>query len=165
MLHGWTWSSPWWWDHSEPGTPATLQSPREETWWLWWPQRKCQQTSSFPSGRDRSGSEPPVLQASHGSPTYVRTGTHTNGMDKSIEDRHIYIKNTTDTYVCTQCTYICAYNSAYIYTYVYTYACQGMCTSSYVRTYVCIWLTQHGLEQLREVYVHVYWHNMTCTAQ
>lgn len=32
--------------------------------------------------------------------TYVRTGTHTNGMDKSIEDGHIYIKNTTDTYIC-----------------------------------------------------------------
>ena len=31
--------------------------------------------------------------------TYVRTGTHTNGMDKSIEDGHIYVHEKHNRYV------------------------------------------------------------------
>ena len=48
--------------------------------------------------------------------TYVRTGTHTNGMDESIEDGHIYIKNTTDTYVHNAHTFV--HITLHIYIYV-----------------------------------------------
>ena len=150
MLHSWMWSSPWWWDRSELGTPATLQSPREEIWWLWWPQRKCQQTSSFPSGRDRSGSEPPVLQATHGSPTYAHAYRHTHRWHGRKHRGRAYIHYKHNRYVHNAHTYVCmysTYNTTYIrtYTYIHTYvqyvrtymhAYQGVYTTSYVRMYV-----------------------------
>ena len=115
--------------------------------------------------------------------THMRTGTHTDGMDESIEDEHTYIINTTDMYIMHIRMYVCTVHiTLHIYvririyirmysTYVRTCMHTRVCTlpATYVCTYVCIWLTQQGLEQLREVhvrtYVRMYWHNMTCTTQ